>query len=111
MRLPNACIRSAIGTKFPICCAMEYCAISSKNGRLNYLLLHNIDSLGVDLDPALLSLHIQSGGCLSFEVISLAIGRIAAVGWRVSTERVRLLEGIGDACQKRMNLRCRIITH
>ena len=30
--------------------------------RLKYLLLHNIDTLGADLDPALLGLHIRAGG-------------------------------------------------
>jgi hypothetical protein len=35
---------------------------------LKYLLVHNIDSLGTDLSPALLGLHIQHGGALSFEM-------------------------------------------
>ncbi len=38
--------------------------------QLNYLLLHNIDTLGADLNPALLGLHIQSGACLTFELIT-----------------------------------------
>src|SRR5262249_28554564 len=38
--------------------------------QLNYLLLHNIDTLGADPDPALLGQHIESGGCLTFEVIT-----------------------------------------
>jgi UDP-N-acetylglucosamine pyrophosphorylase len=29
--------------------------------QLQYLMLHNIDTLGADLDPALLGLHMQSG--------------------------------------------------
>jgi hypothetical protein len=60
---------------------------------LNYLLVHNIDSLGVDLDPALLGLHIQSGGCLSFEVISRRLedrgGGLARINGAV-----RVLEGL-----------------
>lgn len=40
---------------------------------LKYLLLHNIDTLGVDVDPALLGLHIRQGACLSFEVITRRI--------------------------------------
>jgi hypothetical protein len=42
---------------------------------LRYLLVHNIDCLGVDLDPALLGLHIRQGACLSFEVIYPPPGR------------------------------------
>jgi hypothetical protein len=60
---------------------------------LNHLLVHNIDSLGVDLDPALLGLHIQRGGCLSFEVIGRRLedrgGGLARVNGRV-----RVLEGL-----------------
>jgi hypothetical protein len=69
------------------------CRLLKERPNLNYLLLHNIDSLGVDLDPALLGLHIQSGGCLSFEVISRRLedrgGGLARVNGRV-----RLLEGL-----------------
>ncbi|HEX3718889.1 MAG TPA: UTP--glucose-1-phosphate uridylyltransferase [Verrucomicrobiae bacterium] len=60
---------------------------------LNHLLVHNIDSLGVDLDPALLGLHIHSGGCLSFEVISRRLedrgGGLARINGSV-----RILEGL-----------------
>ena len=37
---------------------------------LKTLLLHNIDTCGVSVDPTLLGHHLQSGGCLSFEVIA-----------------------------------------
>jgi hypothetical protein len=61
--------------------------------QLKYLLLHNIDTLGADLDPALLGLHIRSGACLSFEVITRRLedrgGGLARVNGRV-----RLLEGL-----------------
>ena len=60
---------------------------------LRYLMLHNIDTLGADLDPGLLGLHIQSGAGLSFEVISRRIedrgGGLARVDGRV-----RLVEGL-----------------
>ncbi|HZV36953.1 MAG TPA: UTP--glucose-1-phosphate uridylyltransferase, partial [Verrucomicrobiae bacterium] len=60
---------------------------------LKYLLLHNIDTLGVDVDPALLGLHIRQGACLSFEVITRRIedrgGGLARVNGRV-----RILEGL-----------------
>jgi len=40
---------------------------------LKHLMLHNIDTLGADLDPAVLGLHIRGGTCLSFEVITRRI--------------------------------------
>ena len=61
--------------------------------QLKYLLLHNIDTLGADLDPGLLGLHIRSGASLSFEVIPRRIddrgGGLARVNGRV-----RLVEGL-----------------
>ena len=45
----------------PACCA--------ERPQLQYLLVHNIDTLGADLDPALLGLHIAPGRRLTFEVI------------------------------------------
>src|SRR5260370_23344312 len=60
---------------------------------LKYLMLHNIDTLGADLDPALLRLHAERQSCLSFEVITRRIddrgGGLARVDGRV-----RLLEGL-----------------
>jgi hypothetical protein len=61
--------------------------------KLKYLLLHNIDTLGADTDPALLGLHIRRGACLSFEVIARRIedrgGGLARVDGKP-----RLLEGL-----------------
>ena len=61
--------------------------------QLKYLLLHNIDTLGADVDPALLGLHIHSGAFLTFEVVSRRIddrgGGLARVNGRV-----RLVEGL-----------------
>jgi hypothetical protein len=61
--------------------------------QLKYLLLHNIDTLGADLDPTLLGAHIARRACLSFEVIPRHIddrgGGLARVNGRV-----RLLEGL-----------------
>ena len=61
--------------------------------QLRHLLLHNIDTLGADLDPALLGAHINRGSCLSFEVIPRRIedrgGGLASVDGRP-----RLLEGL-----------------
>src|SRR5205085_7014211 len=54
---------------------------------------HNIDTLGADVDPALLGLHIQSGACLSFEVITRRLedrgGGLARLNGRL-----RLVEGL-----------------
>ncbi len=38
--------------------------------QLKTLMLHNIDTLGADVDPALLGQHLESGACLTFEVIT-----------------------------------------
>ncbi len=61
--------------------------------QLQYLLLHNIDTVGTNVDPALLGLHIQTGACLSFEVITRRIddrgGGLARVNGRP-----RILEGL-----------------
>ena len=61
--------------------------------QLRYLLLHNIDTLGADLDPGLLGLHIESGAALTFEMITRRLedrgGGLARVNGRV-----RLFEGL-----------------
>lgn len=60
---------------------------------LKYLLLHNIDSVGTNIDPLCLEHHIRSGAALSFEVIGRRIedrgGGLARVD-----EKVRILEGM-----------------
>lgn len=60
---------------------------------LRYLMLHNIDTVGADLDPALLGLHMKLGSCLTFEVITRRIddrgGGLARVNGRP-----RLVEGL-----------------
>ena len=61
--------------------------------QLNYLLLHNIDTLGATIDPGILGTHIDQDSCLSFEVISRRLddrgGGLARVDGKV-----RLLEGL-----------------
>jgi hypothetical protein len=65
----------------------------SERPQLRYLLLHNIDTVGADLDPALLGLHMKLGSCLTFEVITRRIddrgGGLARVDGRL-----RLVEGL-----------------
>ena len=61
--------------------------------QLRYLMLHNIDTLGADVNPMLLGTHIKNGSDLSFEVISRRLedrgGGLASVNGRP-----RLLEGL-----------------
>ncbi|MDB6173114.1 MAG: ugp [Chthoniobacteraceae bacterium] len=58
-----------------------------------WLLLHNIDTLGANLDPSLLGRHIQSGAGLTFEMIGRRLedrgGGLARVNGQV-----RLVEGL-----------------
>ncbi len=61
--------------------------------RLKYLLLHNIDTLGADIDAALLGLHIRSGAALTFEVITRRLEDRGGGLARVNS-RVRLVEGL-----------------
>ena len=60
---------------------------------LEYLLLHNVDTLGADMDPGVLGSHIALGGALSFEVIPKRLedrgGGLARVGGRP-----RMVEGL-----------------
>ena len=62
---------------------------------LAWLLVHNVDTLGATIDPGVLGLAIESGACLSFEVISRRIddrgGGLAKVAGRL-----RLLEGLAQ---------------
>ncbi len=61
--------------------------------QLRYLMLHNVDTVGADADPAVLGQHIRDGTCLTFEVISRRIddrgGGLARVNGKV-----RLVEGL-----------------
>ena len=61
--------------------------------QLRWLFLHNIDTAGADLDPALLGAHIASGATLGFEVIPRRIedrgGGLARVNGRP-----RIVEGL-----------------
>lgn len=61
--------------------------------QLKYLLLHNIDTLGADVDPSLLGLHLQSGAAMSFEVITRRLEDRGGGLARVDS-RVRLVEGL-----------------
>ncbi len=60
---------------------------------LQTLLLHNIDTLGADADAELLGRHLESGACLTFELITRRLedrgGGLARVNGKV-----RLVEGL-----------------
>jgi hypothetical protein len=61
--------------------------------QLRHLMLHNIDTLGADADPAMFGLHLERGSCLTFEVITRRLedrgGGLARVNGQV-----RLVEGL-----------------
>jgi hypothetical protein len=60
---------------------------------LKYLMVHNIDTLGADVDPAILGYHIQAGAALTTEVITRRIedrgGGLARIDGHL-----RLIEGL-----------------
>ncbi len=60
---------------------------------LKYIMLHNLDTLGADLDAGLLGLHIGEGVSLSFEVIPRRIDDRGGGLARVNGQ-VRLVEGL-----------------
>jgi len=68
-------------------------ALLAARPQLKHLLMHNIDTLGADLDPALLGLHLQQGAALTVEVVPRLVedrgGGLACVDGRV-----RLVEGL-----------------
>jgi len=61
--------------------------------RLRYLMLHNIDTLGADVAPEMLGLHIESGAAMTTEVIARQMddrgGGLARIDGRL-----RLVEGL-----------------
>ncbi|MFN2137088.1 MAG: UTP--glucose-1-phosphate uridylyltransferase [Candidatus Promineifilaceae bacterium] len=61
--------------------------------KLNYLMMHNIDTIGADVDPALLAFHMQQNAGLTVEVIARRLddrgGGLARVDGHL-----RLVEGM-----------------
>jgi hypothetical protein len=68
-------------------------ALLRERPQIKTLLLHNIDTVGADLDPTLLGQHLESGATLTFEVIRRRLedrgGGLARVDGRV-----RFVEGL-----------------
>ena len=60
---------------------------------LQHLMVHNVDTLGVDVDPAILGYHIESGAALTTEVITRRLedrgGGLARIDGKL-----RLVEGM-----------------
>ncbi len=61
--------------------------------RLTTLLMHNIDTLGASLDPALLGMHLRHGATLGFEVIARKLEDRGGGLGRIDG-RLRLIEGL-----------------
>jgi hypothetical protein len=61
--------------------------------QLKYLMLHNIDTVGADVDPGLLGLFAKKGSTLGFEVISRKIEDVGGGLARVNG-KTRLIEGL-----------------
>jgi hypothetical protein len=59
------------------------------------ILLHNIDTLGADLDPDVLGAHLTGGNTLSFEVIPRRLADRGGGLARING-RLRLLEGLAQ---------------
>lgn len=66
-----------------------------ENPALETLMVHNIDTLGADLDPAALGHHLATGHAMTFEVVARRIGDRGGGLARVNN-RVRLLEGLAQ---------------
>jgi hypothetical protein len=68
-------------------------SIMEERPSLKYLMLHNIDTLGANLDPGMLGLHIQRGSALTFEVITRRVDDRGG-GLARANGKVRLIEGL-----------------
>ncbi len=64
-----------------------------QQSELEYLLLHNIDTLGANVDPGLLGRHIDGGWTLSFETIGRRLEDRGG-GLALVNGRPRLVEGL-----------------
>ena len=68
-------------------------ALVKENPKLRTLMLHNIDTVGADLDAGLLGLHRRSGDCLTYEVMTRRLedrgGGLARINGQL-----RLIEGL-----------------
>ena len=61
--------------------------------KLRYLMVHNVDTVGADLDPGILGRHIESRAAMTVEVISRRLEDRGG-GLALVDGRVRLVEGL-----------------
>ncbi|MCB0852837.1 MAG: UTP--glucose-1-phosphate uridylyltransferase, partial [Bacteroidetes bacterium] len=66
-----------------------------ENPQVDTIMLHNIDTLGADIDPRALGYHLNSGNMLTFEVVPRRIDDRGGGLARVNGQ-VRLLEGLAQ---------------
>lgn len=68
-------------------------SLLASNSKLRYLMVHNVDTVGVNVDPGILGRHISTGSAMTIEVIRRRIedhgGGLASVNGRL-----RLVEGM-----------------
>jgi hypothetical protein len=67
----------------------------TEHPQVKTLLLHNVDTVGADVDPAALGLHLASGSALTFEVVPRRTSDRGGGLARVNG-RIRLLEGLAQ---------------
>jgi len=84
-------------------------ALLEERPRLKYIMLHNIDTLGANLDPGMLGLHIDRGSALTFEVITRRVDDRGG-GLARANGRVRLIEGLAIAARGAGVWRCHTTT-
>jgi hypothetical protein len=68
-------------------------ALLETRPQLQYLMMHNIDTVGTDLNPALLGGHIRSGATMSVEVITRRVEDRGGGLARINGD-LRLIEGL-----------------
>ena len=93
--LPNQCMHP-VGHWFEVPNMLRNGTLAqllTKNSNLRYLMVHNIDTLGATLDPALLGQHIATQKMFSFEVTARRIDDRGGGLARVD-DQVRLVEGL-----------------
>lgn len=93
--LPNQCMHP-VGHWFEVPNMLRNGTLAQllqKTPNLRYLLVHNIDTLGATLDPAVLGRHIASQKTFSFEVTARRIDDRGGGLARVD-DQVRLVEGL-----------------
>jgi UDP-N-acetylglucosamine pyrophosphorylase len=67
--------------------------------QLKYLMLHNIDTVGADVDPGIVGLIAENSATLSFEVIPRQIQDVGGGLARVNGKS-RLIEGLALPCEE-----------